>query len=432
MNSSIRSLCWLCLLLLTTSCGKQQPEVRDKTFLVAEAPVKISDLLHGGLARSSRGDLFMTAFVHSTAPSATEAYDAIAVFHSNDDGATWQEISRIPSFITTGVWGYDLVTDENDRLYATWVAAVYGEESPSPFKAIMFSRSDDGGRSWTEPVHVNDVEKGQRWQPVMAVSGGRVYIAWLDDHSRGSGAPGRPMQQDVYFASSPDRGETWSASTILETAVERKEAPSGMPSICVGADGTIYCAYFSTRERGERNRSVRGCWIAKSTNGGATFTIVPHDFGPLGPVSITEQDGRLYLASVHLRGIKSLSLQAPQTSQEIRLYVSSDGGKDWDEPVLIDDDPDDTHKMNLRLVALGEGRLIACWDDDRDGVYMAASTDGGASWGKNVSVAERSPVGSTPLDIVADGTSGTFILMASHIREGPGDAIFLVSGQLVP
>ncbi|GAH57588.1 unnamed protein product, partial [marine sediment metagenome] len=131
-------------------------------------------------------------------------------------------------------------------------------------------------------------------------------------------------------------------------------------------------------------------------------------------------------------GIKSITWQSPQTYQEIRLYVSSDGGGDWDKYVLIDDDPDHKHKTNLKLVALGDGRLIACWDDDRGGVYMAASTDGGKSWGKNIKVAEKSHAGSTPLDISADSTSGTFTLVASDIRKGAGDAIFLVKGKIVP
>ena len=63
---------------------------------------------------------------------------------------------------------------------------------------------------------------------------------------------------------------------------------------------------------------------------------------------------------------------------------------------------------------------------------MAASVDGGASWGKNIKVAEGSHAGSTPLDILTDGSSGAFALLASDIRKGGGDAIFLVKGKIVP
>lgn len=414
------------------SCGKREPKVRDKSFLSAEKPVKVSDLVPAALVRSSKGDFFMTTFIYPTFPSATEAHDAIAVFKSTDDGATWQEIARIPSFGTYGVWGYDLAIGEDDRLYFTWVAGVYDADKPQPFKAIMFSRSDDGGRTWTEPIYVNDVAIGQRWFPVMSVWGENVYIAWLDSIRHGPGPPARTMQQDVYFAKSADRGETWSANITLETALDRKDSASGMPSICVGADGTIYCAYFSMRKHEKRNRNVGGYWIAKSTDRGETFAIDLHDVGPLGPLTIAEEDGKLYLATVYLRGIKRIAWEHPETYQEIRLYVSSDGGKDWDKYVLIDDDPDHKHKMNLKLVPLGGGRLLACWDDDRGGVYMAASTDGGKNWGKNIKVAEKSQAGSTPIDIAVDASSSTFTLVASDIRKGAGDAVFLVKGKIAP
>jgi hypothetical protein len=420
------------MLLLTVSCGKQEPKVREESFLAAEQPVKVSDFVPAALVRSSKGDLFMTAFIFPTFPSATEAHEAIAVFISSDDGATWQEIARIPSFGTYGVWGYDLAIGEDDRLYFTWVAGIYQADRPQPFKAIMFSRSDDYGRTWTEPIYVNDIPMGQRSLPVMAVRGENVYIAWLDSIRHGHAPPARTTQQDVYFAKSADRGETWSANITLETALDRKDSGSSRPSMCVGADGTIYCTYFSMRKHEKRSGNVGGYWIAKSTDGGETFAIDLHDIGPLGEVSISEADGTLYLATVYLRGIRSISWQSPQTYQEIRLYASSDGGEDWGRFTLIDDDPDHRHKTNLKIVPLGGERLLACWDDDRGGVYMAVSLDGGRNWGKNIKVAEKSQAGSTPIDIAVDATSGNFTLVASDIHKGAGDAVFLVKGKIAP
>ena len=63
---------------------------------------------------------------------------------------------------------------------------------------------------------------------------------------------------------------------------------------------------------------------------------------------------------------------------------------------------------------------------------MAASTDGGESWGKNVEVAAKSRVGITPLDVAADASSGVFYLAVSDVRKGDGDATYFVKGRLVP
>ncbi len=415
------------LVLWTASCGKHEPEVRDRTFLEVGGPVKVSELVCPGLVRTSRGTLIMTLFIHSGFPSATEARDAIAVFQSADDGATWQEISRISSFVTYGVWGYDLAIDERDNLCMTWVAGIYEADTPQVFKAIMFSRSSDGGRSWTEPVYVNDSQKGQRRNPVTAVSGSDVYIAWLEGRRRAAGSAGQGIMEDVYFASSSDRGASWSANSCLEKDLDKKDGGSGTPSICVGADGTLYCAYFSMRHY---KKKEGGYWLAISDDRGANFSIALQNVGPLGEICLAEGNDTLYLGAVYIAGIKQISMREPQTFQEIRLYVSSDGGRRWEKPVLIDDDPAHRHKSSLRLARLETGELVACWDDDRGGVYMAASTDDGESWGKNVKVAEKSHAGNAPMDIAAAGSS--FYLLASDVRKGPGDATHLIKGKVVP
>ncbi len=298
-----------------------------------------------------------------------------------------------------------------------------------PVKSVMFSQSDDGV-SWTEPVRVSDTTTGQRRNPALAVSGSHVHVVWLDGRREGAGAPGGGVLEDVYFSSSADGGATWAENACIEADLDRKTGSSGSPTLFAAPDGTLYCAYVSMR-RYETN--VSGYWLAKSTDNGRTFETRLHGPGRvLGDLSLIEDGGTLYLAAVNIKGIRSFSMQNPQTSQEVLLYVSGDGGDKWDEPVRIDDDPADLHKSSLILVSAGAGRLMACWDDDRRGVYAAASIDRGETWGKNVRLAGRSPVGITPLDMVADPSSGLFHLALSHVRKGAGDATYLVKGAVAP
>ena len=414
--------------LLCSSCGKTDAKKpRTQTHLTTGQPVKISELASPRLARGSQGKLALALFIHSAFPSATEAADAISVLASADRGAAWQETGRIPSHVTYGVWGSDLAADERDGLCFTWAATLHKADSPIPFKAIMFSRSDDGGRTWGEPARVSQATTGQRRNPVMAVHGDAVHVAWLDQRPRTPGVRAASPIEDVYVASSHDRGATWSAGQCIETDLNRKTSSSGVPSLCVGTDGTAYCAYFSMR-RYRKNEG--GFWLAKSTDGGKTFTTGLFSVGPLGGLDLIEADGKLYLAAVYIRGIRQISMQNPQTYQEIRLYASSDGGATWSKPVVIDDDPTHQHKSNVRLVSLGLDKLAACWHDERGGVYMAASVDGGKTWGKNVRVAPASTIGITPLDIVSDPRGGTFQLVLSDVRKGKGDATFFLGGRI--
>ncbi len=423
MNRPTRLACCLCgLLLLAASCGKKEEGPRDESFIEAGEPVKISDPTLPGIVRDSEGTLIVTAFIHSSIPSATEAREAIAVFRSEDKGATWEPVSTVPSCVTYGVWGYDLAIDEGDSLYITWVAALYEPDSPQPFKAIMFSRSDDGGFSWTEPVRASDPTTGQRRNPVIAARGGNAYIAWLD------GPDGRKTAvEDVFFASSTDWGDSWSADTCPVMDLDAKDSASGAPSICVAADGTVYCAYFSMRKAGNRGQPMGGFFLAKSADRGRSFSASLHEAGVLGALGLAEKDGTLYLAAVHIKDIKSIS--TAETSQEIHLYASEDGGKQWSKPVRIDDDPARRHKRNLKLAVAGRRTLIACWDDARGGIYMAASTDNAESWGKNVKLADRSTVGITPLDVAANESKGYFYLVAGDVRKGAGNATYLVTGR---
>jgi len=177
---------------------------------------------------------------------------------------------------------------------------------------------------------------------------------------------------------------------------------------------------------------VGGFWIAKSADRGRNFSINLQNVGPLGGVSIHEQNGKLHLAAVYIRAIKSIKIPSPETYQELRLYTSSDGGKKWSKPTLIDDDGSHARKSNVRLLSGGPDNLIAAWHDDRGGIYMAASTDGGRSWGKNLYLAPVSPVGITPLDVAVDASSAAFYLTLSHIVHGPGDATYLVKGAIHP
>jgi hypothetical protein len=415
LRNPVRFVCIL-LPLAAVSCGKREPAVREHSFLTLEVPVQISDLDSPALVRTSKGALVMTAFLPLAGASATAPYDAIGVHESQDDGATWQEVARVPSYATTGVWGHDLAIDGEDRLYLTWVAGVYDAATRIPLKTVMFARSDDGGRTWTKPVGASDATSGQRRNPALAVSAANLGIAWLD---------GRPTAEQVAFAASADRGTTWSASVGLEKDLAQKTSGSGEPALCAMPDGGLACAYFSMRKYKE---SVGGFWVARSSDGGKTFDVDRHGDGPLGQVSLAAAGGRLYLTAVY---IADVAIQVPpEPRADVLLYVSDDGGKSWGKPVRVDDDPGRARKSNVLVVPAGGERLLAAWDDYDKGIVLAASLDGGETWGKTVVAAPRSPVGVTPIDLAVDSASETFYLLVGHIRKGAGDAIYLVKGHL--
>jgi hypothetical protein len=92
------------------------------------------------------------------------------------------------------------------------LASVARFSNPDPMD-VMFTRSTDGGLTWSEPIRVNDDPTFQEWQwfGTMSVApDGRIDVVWLDTRD----FPGSVMSV-LYYAYSLDAGDTWSENYPL-------------------------------------------------------------------------------------------------------------------------------------------------------------------------------------------------------------------------
>ena len=82
---------------------------------------------------------------------------------------------------------------------------------------------------------------------------------------------------------------------------------------------------------------------------------------------------------------------------DLLMWRSQDGGKTWSKGKAINDTPGSATEGLHALTADGKGTLFAAWLDKRGAkgtkLYAARSTDGGATWSKNIPV-YQSPDGS--------------------------------------
>ncbi len=80
---------------------------------------------------------------------------------------------------------------------------------------VMFSRSTDGGVTWSEKIRVNDDPKGNeawQWFAMMSVApNGRIDAVWNDTRNYLE-APAANLSE-LFYAYSEDAGVTWSANT---------------------------------------------------------------------------------------------------------------------------------------------------------------------------------------------------------------------------
>ncbi len=105
-----------------------------------------------------------------------------------------------------------ILTDANGTIYVIYAITV------NEARGIYMTRSDDRGVSWSQPFTVFDAE-GANWdmidRPSIAVTAdGRLHALWSKFLLEPGGAP---IPEELYYASSSDGGQTWSAAEAVST-----------------------------------------------------------------------------------------------------------------------------------------------------------------------------------------------------------------------
>lgn len=203
------------------------------------------------------GSLFAFFGEFQGPPTATDARLYLAT--SRDGGSTWdqQVIHTTPkgaafAFLLAPSAAVDRSSGD---LYVAW------EDTGRRPPAVLFMRSADGGRTWSEPLKLNDVDPQRNWDfkelnPSIAVApDGRIDAAWLDwrDDVTFVPEPGRRNAlQHVYAASSTDGGRTWSANVrVTDRAIDRRLSVWGTgvngPVGLAATDRFAYVAWDDSR-----------------------------------------------------------------------------------------------------------------------------------------------------------------------------------------
>lgn len=269
-------------------------------------------------------------FFHLSNPADGNWIDRIVCQKTSDHGATWTDGSYMGLNGTKAQDKHWSIIDNNDNIYVTWTQFDdYGSNAPDDFSSIMFSKSTDGGDSWTDAIKINQVDGDcidgdnttEGAVPALGPNN-ELYVAW-------AGPAG------LRFDKSLDLGETW-----LEDDILIDEMPTGwdytIPGIyrCNGLPvtkcdvsggehhGTIYVNWTDQRN-GEDDTDV---WLAKSTDQGETWSspIRINDDAPgkhqfLTWMDIDQTTGYLYFVFYDRRNHDN-------TATDVYLAVSKDGG----------------------------------------------------------------------------------------------------------
>ena len=115
----------------------------------------------------------------------------MAVAKSSDGGATWPQVTYFNFNSGTGEFNDKpmIAVDTNpaspyrDSVYVAWDNASFGNGKSSANNALLFSRSTDGGRTFSAPIAVSSLNGGANavigGDPFVGPNG-ELYVAWHD------------------------------------------------------------------------------------------------------------------------------------------------------------------------------------------------------------------------------------------------------------
>ncbi|MFN2435002.1 MAG: Ig-like domain-containing protein, partial [Nitrososphaeraceae archaeon] len=125
---------------------------------------------------------------------------------------------------------FDQVTNEansTDYRYAVWSA---GEEED---RFIFFSRSTDGGESFSSPLSLSGKSRSPVFNPGVSSAGNNVYVVWQGQAENGN--------QDIFMRKSVDYGSSFSEGENLSN----DPGGSGNPEVTINGNIT-YVAWEGT------------------------------------------------------------------------------------------------------------------------------------------------------------------------------------------
>jgi hypothetical protein len=270
-------------------------------------------------------------FFHLSNPSQGNWIDRIVCQKKDTIGGAWNNGTYMG---LNGTKAQDkewaVVDITNNNIYVTWTQFDdYGSSDPNDRSDIMFSKSTDGGATWSDALRINEVS-GDCIDDDNTVEGavpavgpnGEIYVVWAGP-------------EGLVFDRSPDQGETW-----LEEDIYVGPFPEGwaynIPGIsrCNGLPvtkcdlsggphhGTIYVNWTDQRN-GADDTDV---WLCKSTDGGDTWSeAVRVNDDPPGKqqfftwMDIDQVTGYLYFVFYDRRNYDN-------NNTDVYMAVSRDGG----------------------------------------------------------------------------------------------------------
>ena len=312
-----------------------------------------------------------------------------------------------------------LATDGVGRWVAVWEATL----------DIMCARSTDGGATWSVPAKItNDPGAGQRleWGPEVATDGaGTWLVAWY------SAAGPTSIDQDILYSRSTDGGISWSAPGVLNSNAPSDAAGEHdlLPHLTAGANGVWIATWRSNASLGGTIGPDDDVLFARSADGGITWSAA----APLNTnaASDTGVDWNARLATDRQGrwvAIWQSNTKLPGTLGDLNIFGSrsSDDGLTWTAPQIVNSDASERRfrrDEDPMIATDGTGAWVSIWTsyayDSWGEIVVSRSSNDGLTWTPMALVAPRSlERGDGRAHLVTDGVGMWVAVWMSRVITG--------------
>jgi len=180
------------------------------------------------------------------------------------------------------------------NLYVVWTNSLLVEGRRFPASNLLFSRSEDGGETWSPEIAVNSDSdgppSGHTFHNIVTLENGALVVSWIDSrerdkiaalnsdlghdnpdspashemmHSAQTDESGREVGSQIWISRSLDGGRSFEETTIAD----HNACPCCRTNLAVDEAGAIYLTW-----RHEFENGARDIVIARSDDNAVTFS----------------------------------------------------------------------------------------------------------------------------------------------------------------
>ncbi len=276
---------------------------------------------------------------------------------SNDGGQTWSASTPVSKH-NDSTWIYgNLTVGPDGTYYAAWER----QYSSSRWDETFFSKSTDGGLTWTPQVKVYSGSQYSEPCQIVAGDSGRVFIVINDDQY---------YRYNLVLRYSTNYGASWNTGTQL-TEYPAQEG-SYIPAMFVNGDSlyVLYKQYNNTLNHSQFN-------FLKSTDAGQSWSSAvqvndsleiedlnnPGGFSLYPSITVAPGGKRIYAVWADRRETIS------QQNYNVYFSFSLDGGLTWSTDMQVNQDTTGQYiiypSVSLKTNGITDTVLVV-WQDDRD------------------------------------------------------------------